>query len=135
MKHYRYNCLSNTLTLSRAFVYQAENVASEEYEFVKRMREEIPRLVIAQQGKQVHRRSPRANLSVKAMKDYIRCVRDSDKRLAEMESVVNASHAQEHPLWYIREWFIENYPCYDSIPVFDEEGFLLPDAAQLQTTV
>lgn len=37
MKKYRYNCLNNTLTLSRMFVRQAENTDSEEYKFVKRM--------------------------------------------------------------------------------------------------
>ena len=125
MKQYRYNCLTNTLTLSRAFVRQAENTESEEYKFVKRMRDEIPGLVVVRQPKQVHRRSPRENLSVKAMKDYIRCMRDSETRLAELDSVVSASKLQEHPLRYIRDWFMKNYPSYDSIPVFDEDGFLL----------
>ena len=127
MKQYRYNCLTNTLTLSRAFVRQAENVESEEYKFVQRMRDEIPGLAIVRQEKQVHRRSPHANLSVRAMREYIGCVRDSERRLAELDSVVSASKGQEHPLLYIREWFTENYPAYYSIPVFDENGFLLPD--------
>lgn len=129
MKQYRYNCLTNTLTLSRAFVRQAENVESEEYKFVQRMREEIPGLDIVRQEKQVHRRSKYANLSVKAMKDYISCMRNSDERLAELDSVVSASRGQEHPIRYTREWFLENYPGYNSIPVFDEEGYLLPKAA------
>ncbi|MBR3243488.1 MAG: hypothetical protein IKF90_12450 [Parasporobacterium sp.] len=128
MKQYRYNCLTNTLTLSRAFVRQAENVESEEYKFVQRMRDEIPGLTIVRQEKQIHRRSPRANLSVRAMREYIGCIRDSERRLAELDSVVSASKGQEHPLLYIRNWFMENYPAYYSIPVFDEEGFLLPDA-------
>ena len=129
MKQYRYNCLTNTLTLSRAFVRQAENVESEEYKFVQRMREEIPGLDIVRQEKQVHRRSKYANLSVKAMKDYISCMRNSDERLAELDSVVSASRGQEHPIRYTREWFLENYPGYNSIPVFDEEGCLLPGTA------
>jgi hypothetical protein len=129
MKQYRYNCLTNTLTLSRSFVRQAENVESEEYKFVQRMREEIPGLDIVRQEKQVHRRSKYANLSVKAMKDYISCVRNSDERLAELDSVVSASRGQDHPIRYTREWFLENYPGYSSIPVFDEEGYLLPKAA------
>jgi hypothetical protein len=129
MKQYRYNCLTNTLTLSRAFVRQAENVESEEYKFVQRMREEIPGLDIVRQEKQVHRRSKYANLSVKAMKDYISCMRNSDERLAELDSVVSASRGQDHPIRYTREWFLENYPGYNSIPVFDEEGYLLPKAA------
>lgn len=129
MKQYRYNCLTNTITLSRAFVRQAENTESEEYKFIRRMREEIPGLVVVRQQKQTHRRSSSANLSVKTMKDYICCVRNSEERLAELESVVTASRLQEHPLRYIREWFIKNYPNYDSIPVFDEEGFLLPGTA------
>ena len=129
MKQYRYNCLTNTLTLSRAFVRQAENVESEEYKFVQRMREEIPGLDIVRQEKQVHRRSKYANLSIKAMKDYISCMRNSDERLAELDSVVSASRGQDHPILYTREWFLENYPGYSSIPVFDEEGYLLPKAA------
>lgn len=129
MKQYRYNCLTNTLTLSRSFVRQAENVESEEYKFVQRMREEIPGLDIVRQEKQVHRRSKYANLSVKAMKDYISCMRNSDERLAELDSVVSASRGQDHPIRYTREWFLENYPGYNSIPVFDEEGYLLPKAA------
>ena len=129
MKQYRYNCLTNTLTLSRAFVRQAENVESEEYKFVQRMREEIPGLDIVRQEKQIHRRSKYANLSVKAMKDYISCMRNSDERLAELDSVVSASRGQDHPIRYTREWFLENYPGYNSIPVFDEEGYLLPKAA------
>ena len=129
MKQYRYNCLTNTLTLSRAFVRQAENVESEEYKFVQRMREEIPGLDIVRQEKQVHRRSKYANLSVKAMKDYISCMQNSDERLAELDSVVSASRGQDHPIRYTREWFLENYPGYNSIPVFDEEGYLLPKAA------
>ena len=127
MKQYRYNCLTNTLTLSRAFVRQAENTESEEYKFVKRMRDEIPELDIVRQQKKVHRRSPRANLSVKAMKDYIRCVRDSEERLAELDSVVVASKLQDHPVRYIREWFMKKYPNYDCIPAFDDEGYLLVD--------
>ena len=95
MKQYRYNCLTNTLTLSRSFVRQAENVESEEYKFVQRMREEIPGLDIVRQEKQVHRRSKYANLSVKAMKDYISCMRNSDERLAELDSVVSASRGQD----------------------------------------
>ena len=129
MKQYRYNCLTNTLTLSRAFVRQAENVESEEYKFVQRMREEIPGLDIVRQEKQIHRRSKYANLSVKAMKDYISCMRNSDERLAELDSVVSASRGQDHPIRYTREWFLENYPGYNSIPVFDEEGYLLPGTA------
>jgi len=129
MKQYRYNCLTNTLTLSRSFVRQAENVESEEYKFVQRMREEIPGLDIVRQEKQVHRRPKYANLSIKAMKDYISCMRNSDERLAELDSVVSASRGQDHPIRYTREWFLENYPGYSSIPVFDEEGYLLPKAA------
>lgn len=129
MKQYRYNCLTNTLTLSRAFVRQAENVESEEYKFVQRLRADIPGMAVVRQEKQTHRRSPRANLSVKAMKDYIRCARDSEKRLAELDSVVEASRGQEHPIRYIRDWFLKNYPNYDCIPVFDEEGYLLPGTA------
>ena len=89
----------------------------------------MPGLDIVRQEKQVHRRSKYANLSVKAMKDYISCMRNSDERLAELDSVVSASRGQDHPIRYTREWFLENYPGYNSIPVFDEEGYLLPKAA------
>ena len=27
------------------------------------------------------------------------------------------------------EWFMENYPTYNDIPVFDEEGYLMPKVA------
>ena len=129
MKQYRYNCLTNTLTLSRAFVRQAENVESEEYKFVQRLHEEIPGLTVVRQEKRAHRRSPYANLSVKTMKEYIRCMRDSDERLAELDNVVSASKLQEHPVRFIRKWFLQNYPGYNSVPAFDEDGYLLPGTA------
>lgn len=127
MKHrnYKYDCITNTLILSKNFLHRAAEYGSDEYVLLQTMKEEVPGLRISYQTSKHQKRCKDSQLTIKAMKRYLSCLRDSSTHLRELDRAVIASATQEHPLKAIREWFKENYPNYNSIPRFDDEGYLI----------
>lgn len=123
---YRYDCLTNTLILTKEYVQRAADCSSNEFMFLQQMRSEVPNLKVVQASRKKPGKSQDAHLSIDAMKAYISCIRDSEKRLAELEKVIETSVLQEHPILYVRKWFKDSYPHFNDIPRFDSDGFLIP---------
>ena len=127
---YFFDCIRNTLVVSKSFLDKAATYNTEEYKLLKVLREENPGMIISIKRRKSPKKSARANLTVKAMKRYLEQARDSEARIKQLDAVVEASAGQEHPMKYTRKWFLNAYPLYDKAPRFDEEGYLIVENAE-----
>lgn len=124
-RSYFFDCVRNTLVVSKNFLDKAATYNTEEYKLLKVLREENPGMMISIKRRKSPKKSIHTNLTVKAMKRYLEQARDPEARIKQLDAVVEASAGQEHPMKYTRKWFLNAYPLYDKAPRFDEEGYLI----------
>ncbi len=120
--NYSYNAITNTLTVSAAFLKNAANLHSKEYEIIRTLRADHGEITIVTEER---RRSTSRAMTFKQMKMHIKQCRDSEKRLAAFDRVKALSKIQRSPYNYVKTWFMDNYANYSEQPVFDEEGYVI----------
>lgn len=129
-RSYIFDCVRNTLVVSKSFLDKAATYNTEEYKLFKVLREENPGMMISIKQRKAPKKSAHANLTVKAMKRYLEQARDSEARIKQLDAVVEASAGQEHPMKYTRKWFLNAYPLYNKAPRFDGDGYLIVENAE-----
>ena len=120
--NYSYNAITNTLTVSAAFLKNAANLHSKEYEIIRTLRADHGEITIVTEER---RKSASRAMTFKQMEMHIKQCRDSEKRLAAFDRVKALSKIQRSPYNYVKTWFMENYANYSEQPVFDEDGFVV----------
>ena len=120
--NYSYNAITNTLTVSAAFLKNAANLHSKEYEIIRTLRADRGEITIVTEER---RKSASRAMTFKQMEMHIKQCRDSEKRLAAFDRVKALSKIQRSPYNYVKTWFMENYANYSEQPVFDEDGFVV----------
>ena len=120
--NYSYNAITNTLTVSAAFLKNAANLHSKEYEIIRTLRADHGDITIVTEER---RRSASRAMTFKQMEMHIKQCRDSEKRLAAFDRVKALSKIQSSPYNYVKNWFMDNYANYSEQPVFDEDGFVV----------
>ena len=120
--NYSYNAITNTLTVSAAFLKNAATLHSKEYEIIRTLRADHGDITIVTEER---RRSASRAMTFKQMEMHIKQCRDANKRLEAFEKVKALSKIQRSPYNYVKTWFTENYANYSEQPVFDEDGFVV----------
>ena len=120
--NYSYNAITNTLTVSAAFLKNAANLHSKEYEIIRTLRADHGEITIVTEER---RKSVSRAMTFKQMEMHIKQCRDSEKRLEAFEKVKALSKIQRSPYNYVKTWFMDNYANYSEQPVFDEDGFVV----------
>jgi len=120
--NYSYNAITNTLTVSAAFLKNASNLHSKEYEIIRTLRADHGEITIVTEER---RKSASRAMTFKQMEMHIKQCRDSEKRLEAFEKVKALSKIQRSPYKYVKTWFMDNYANYSEQPVFDEDGFVV----------
>ena len=120
--NYSYNAITNTLTVSAAFLKNAANLHSKEYEIIRTLRADHGEITIVTEER---RKSASRAMTFKQMEMHIKQCRDANKRLEAFEKVKALSKIQRSPYNYVKTWFMENYANYSEQPVFDEDGFVV----------
>lgn len=120
--NYSYNAITNTLTVSAAFLKNAATLHSKEYEIIRKLRADHGDITIVTEER---RKSASRAMTFKQMEMHIKQCRDADKRLEAFEKVKALSKIQRSPYNYVKTWFMENYANYSELPVFDEEGYVV----------
>ena len=120
--NYSYNAITNTLTVSAAFLKNAANLHSKEYEIIRTLRADRGEITIVTEER---RKSASRAMTFKQMEMHIKQCRDANKRLATFDRVKALSKIQRSPYNYVKTWFMDNYANYSEQPVFDEDGFVV----------
>ena len=120
--NYSYNAITNTLTVSAAFLKNAANLHSKEYEIIRKLRADHGDITIVTEER---RKSASRAMTFKQMEMHIKQCRDANKRLEAFEKVKALSKIQRSPYNYVKTWFMDNYANYSEQPVFDEDGFVV----------
>ena len=120
--NYSYNAITNTLTVSAAFLKNAANLHSKEYEIIRTLRADRGDITIVTEER---RKSASRAMTFKQMEMHIKQCCDASKRLEAFEKVKALSKIQRSPYNYVKTWFMDNYANYFEQPVFDEEGYVV----------
>ena len=124
MHTYNYDVVSNTLTMSAAFAKAAGILNTPEYNVVKQLRTDYPNLKIELMDNK-KKKDAEKRIKYKAMENYMKHCRDSEKYLSTFERVKLLSKGQPFPYKYVLTWFEAHFPAYSEQPEFDDDGFVI----------
>ena len=132
MANYKMDFTTNTLTITKDFERKAMNINSVEYQTLKQLKVDFPSLRIVKKASP-KRKSSLARPTYDKMVKFLSCQSNSVILLKEFAEVKEYSKAQENSYLYVREWFFKNFPNYQSIPEFDENGKVIAPTAVTET--
>ena len=130
METYKYDVVSQTLTVTAKFAEMMNDPSSEEYKLVVQFQRDFPNLRVV---KRTHK-SPRRyetksgekfncnqfkNLTCDRMERFIKALPNHDAYLREFNFVrYTASRIQTNGYKLVREWFVAQFPEYRKNPLF-----------------
>ena len=120
-----YNPITNTLSLSEAFIKKASRMGTAEYKMVVQYQKDHPGLTINEMEKKTSEKK-RDTVTYTRMEETIKRCRDKEKRLVQYERMRAWANIQDAPFLKLKAWFLNNYANYDSMDDIDDEGFFLP---------
>lgn len=132
MANYKMDFTTNTLTITKDFERKAMNINSIEYQTLKQLKADFPALRIVKKSAP-KRKGSLSRPTYDKMVKFLSCQANSSILLKEFAEVREYSKAQENPYQFVREWFFANFPNYQSIPKFDENGKLIAPSATTET--
>jgi len=120
---------SNTVELTKDFIKKAQDWQSNEYRILKRIKSDFPGIDIERRTvsrpKNSKARVKTKGLTYKVMRSYIKYLRDSKTYYAEMERLIDMSETPGQAFGKVRKWFLNAFPLYNELPIFDDEGFII----------
>ena len=120
-----YNPITNTLSLSEAFIKKASRMGTAEYKMVVQYQKDHPGLTINEMEKKTSEKK-RDTVTYTRTEETIKRCRDKEKRLVQYERMRAWANIQDAPFLKLKAWFLNNYANYDSMDDIDDEGFFLP---------
>ncbi len=118
---------AHTLTISKAFEANAAILGSEEQRLMSKYIEAFGDMLIIEYYKP---RKVSKGLTFAQMENYIKHTRDAAAMLERFSTVKQLSKSQPNPYKYVKDWFLAAYPNYTEQPKFDEDGFVIAEAAE-----
>ena len=114
--NYKIDFAANNVTVTKAFMQKATtNMASDEFTQMKQFREMGLQVIV----KKTKRKAPHY-ATYKQIIAAISRVVDSERYLAEFESVRIASLQEPNPYQYVMRWYEETFPNHRAVPQMDE---------------
>ena len=119
---YKIDWKNNVVTMSKQFAREASQHGTPEYEIMRDARNNG--FIIAEKRPQ-RRRKCATRITFGQMRNHIKCLNDVDRRLSELDAVIQLGKSENNQYEYVRKWFFENYPDFGKIPYRDAEGDLV----------
>lgn len=115
MKNIKFDYITNTITVTKAFYKAAQNYGTEEQVTMTKLKREFPDMEIAVRSPKAKRNDSKG-LTYEYMRKFIR--KFDRKNAVVFEDVI--IHYEEHnngaaAYRYVKEWFLENYPEYKEV--------------------
>lgn len=117
-KGYTIDFTTNTVTITKGFAQKASTVGSDEFNTLMKLRELGLNIVNAAPKTKSRRRN--GALTYSMMRLHMSHLADSEAYLDEFDAVREESKSHSNPYNYVRRWFENRFPNYNSIPHFDE---------------
>lgn len=130
MEKFKFDVVSQTLTITADFAKAMNNPSSREYGLVVQLKKDFPNMTIS---KRSHRTATRyvtksgekfncnqfKNLTYERMERFISALPDSKEYLREFEFVRDYASAVQHSGYVlVREWFVKQFPEFRKNPLF-----------------
>lgn len=124
---YKIDFASKTITVTKAFMKQAETYDSEAYNTLMILKADLPDMRIVA-PKPNRKGKKRDNLTYANMITFINCQNNAEILLKEFEQVKAIASGQGGNAYQnVKKWFLATFPNYKEIPSFDEAGNLISD--------
>ena len=124
MKTYHINFTTKTITITKAFAKEAQNINSSEYDMLLKFRNDFPDFRILEEKTKAKRKSNKVTYD--KMVKYISCQKDSNILLKRFADIRELSKGETSPYNFVLRWFNETFPAYGSMPIFDDNGNIIP---------
>lgn len=124
MKTYRIDFTTKTITITKAFVKEAQNPNSNEYSTLLKFKSDFPDFKILEQKSKSKKKSNKVTYD--KMVKYISCQKDANILLKRFAEIRELSKSEPSPYSFVCKWFNETFPTYGNIPKFDDNGDILP---------
>lgn len=129
MKHYKFDIITETLTISHAFEQKLVNRESDEYRLYRQLREDHPNLKLARRTHatprvyhastgDVCKGNPNRGLTYESMERFIRALPEHKAYMEEFQkSKELAAALGKRPYTLARQWFQTQFPDYRKNPL------------------
>ena len=132
VKLYAVDVLSNTVTVTKKFLYNASDIKSEEFKLYKEFKTLGFTIIQKTRSAKKESNSPLRPLKpseekkplipFEKMAQYISLLDDADEMMDEFDVVRSIAKSEEHPRKYVNEWFREQFPNYGKIAKLDDNN-------------
>lgn len=124
---YKIDFASKTITVTKAFMKEAETYDSDAYNTLMILKADLPDMRIIA-PKPTRKGRKRDNLTYANMITFIGCQNNAEILLKEFEQVKELASGQGGNAYQnVKKWFLATFPNYKEIPSFDEAGNLISD--------
>jgi len=127
MNNYKINFITNTITITKEFAKNANNLNSDEYKVLQQIKTDYPQMTVYQKT----RRSPKKcntnkGLTYENMERYINTYENANEIMQMFELVKEKSCVQKNRFLYVKTWFLKQFPDYSETPSFTISAKIIP---------
>ncbi len=131
---YKIDFASGTISVTKAFMKEAETYDSNAYKTLMTLRTELPDMRIIA-PKPNRKGKKRDNLTYTNMITFINCQNNAEILLKEFVKVRDLASGQGGNAYQnVKRWFLQTFPNYKDIPSFDGAGNLISDFGRKEQT-
>ena len=114
-RNYKIDFAHNTIMVDYKFNRLAQTINTPEYNTLKQLREDFPTMTIAvashRETKKTH---PYLRLAYANMIKFMSTFENYDELYQEFNIIRDKSATAPHPYAYVRKWFLEKFPTYET---------------------
>lgn len=120
---YNYDSISNTLTVSAAFLKKASVLNSPEYVTIKQFRADYPEITI-KKAAPVVKKNAEHHIKMTHMEEVLKLLDkvNNTKYIDQYGVVKQMSKIHASPYKYVETWFKNTLPDWENMVAFDENG-------------
>lgn len=131
---YKIDFANGTISVTKAFMKEAETYDSNAYKTLMTLRTELPDMRIMA-PKPNRKGKKRDNLTYANMITFINCQNNAEILLKEFVKVRDLASGQGGNAYQnVKRWFLQTFPNYKDIPSFDGAGNLISDFGRKEQT-
>ena len=118
---YAIDHFTKTVVVTPGFLKRASQFG-DEYDLLQRFEAEGLSVRIKHRVRRKKESSKPVLLSYREMQTYISMLDDASEMLTLFETLKESAKARPDRLSHVNQWFRKEFPQYDGIPEFDDEG-------------
>lgn len=121
---YAIDPLAKTVVVTRKFMEKASQFG-EEYNLLQRFEKAGLKLSVKQPPRRKKQDSKPAMLTYAEMITYIAMLDDADEMMTQFDTTRESARVRPDRVAYVNNWFRKEFPHYDDIPEFDDDGKII----------